>query len=54
MRYPVKLTKAKEGGYVVTFPAKILLLNERVNQKVRPAELARRLQRTPQEIRADD
>jgi antitoxin HicB len=107
MRYPVKLTRAKEGGYVVTFPdipeaitqgetveeslqqakdalesamdfyfedrrpvpapsapkrgqhlvelpasltAKILLLNEMVNQKVRPAELARRLQMTPQEI----
>jgi len=107
MRYPVHLKKAKEGGYVVTFPdipeaitqgetvedalhhaqdalesamefyfddrrpvpapskakprqhvielpasltAKILLLNEMLRQKVRPAELARRIGTTPQEI----
>ena len=107
MRYPVKLKKAKEGGYVVTFPdipeaitqgetveeslrqakdalesamdfyfedhrpvpapsqpkrgqhivelpasltAKILLLNEMLRQKVRPAELARRIGTTPQEV----
>jgi antitoxin HicB len=30
--------------------AKVLLLNEMVRQKVRPAELARRLQTTPQEV----
>jgi antitoxin HicB len=30
--------------------AKVLLLNEMVTQKVRPAELARRLQVTPQEV----
>jgi len=107
MRYPVHLKKAKEGGYVVTFPdipeaitqgetiedalhraqdalesamefyledrrpvpapskaktrqhvielpasltAKILLLNEMLRQNVRPAELARRIGTTPQEI----
>jgi antitoxin HicB len=30
--------------------AKVLLLNEMIAQKVRPAELARRLQVTPQEV----
>ena len=30
--------------------AKVLLLNEMVRQRVRPAELARRLQTTPQEV----
>ncbi|MDR3745012.1 MAG: type II toxin-antitoxin system HicB family antitoxin [Acidobacteriaceae bacterium] len=30
--------------------AKVLLLNEMIRQQVRPAELARRLQTTPQEI----
>jgi antitoxin HicB len=30
--------------------AKVLLLNEMVRQKVRPAELARRLNTTPQEV----
>ena len=30
--------------------AKVLLLNEMITQKVRPAELARRLRVTPQEI----
>ena len=107
MRYPVHLKKAREGGYVVTFPdipeaitqgenledslqhaqdalesamefyfedrrrvpapskprprqhvielpasltAKVLLLNEMLRQKVRPAELARRIGTTPQEI----
>ena len=107
MRYPVNLKKAREGGYVVTFPdipeaitqgetledslqhaqdalesamefyfedrrrvpapskpkprqrvvelpasltAKVLLLNEMLRQKVRPAELARRIGTTPQEI----
>jgi len=107
MRYPVHLKRAKEGGYVVTFPdipeaitqgddraealemakealesalefyfdsrepvpvasrpkrgqpvvelppslaAKVLLLNEMLRQKVRPAELARRIGTTPQEV----
>jgi antitoxin HicB len=30
--------------------AKVLLLNEMIKQKVRPAELARRLETTPQEV----
>ena len=30
--------------------AKVLLLNEMIRQQVRPAELARRLNTTPQEI----
>jgi len=30
--------------------AKVLLLNEMIHQKVRPAELARRLKTTPQEV----
>lgn len=30
--------------------AKLLLLNEMIRQKVRPAELARRLQTTPQQV----
>jgi antitoxin HicB len=107
MRFPAKFARAKEGGFVVTFPdipeaitqgddkaeamqaakdaletaldfyfeagrrvptpsrpkrgqrmvelpasvsAKVLLLNEMVAQKVRPAELARRLRVTPQEV----
>src|ERR1700678_1476379 len=107
MRFPAKFTRAKEGGFVVTFPdipeaitqgeniddamhhaadalesaldfyfeegrrvpipsrpkrgqrmvelpasvaAKVLLLNEMIRQKVRPAELARRLRVTPQEV----
>lgn len=107
MRYPARLKRQEEGGYVVTFPdipeaitqgenveealmyaaealesaldfyfedrravpapskpkrgqhlvevppsvaAKVLLLNEMLRQKVRPAELARRLGTTPQEV----
>ena len=107
MRFPAKFTRAKEGGFVVTFPdipeaitqgdnfgdamihaadalesaldfyfeegrrvpmpsrprrgqrlvelpasvsAKVLLLNEMIAQKVRPAALARRLRVTPQEV----
>lgn len=107
LHYPVNLKKAKEGGFVVTFPdipeaitqgddreealaqaadaletaldfyfddnravplpsqpkrgqdvvelptslaAKVLLLNEMIKQKVRPAELARRLNVKPQEV----
>jgi antitoxin HicB len=34
----------------VSLAAKVLLLNEMLRQKVRPAELARRLRTTPQEI----
>ncbi len=30
--------------------AKVLLLNEMIRQKIRPAELARRLETTPQEV----
>ncbi|MDR1424221.1 MAG: type II toxin-antitoxin system HicB family antitoxin [Azoarcus sp.] len=44
----------KRGQKVVTLPAslaaKVLLLNEMVTQHVRPAELARRLNTTPQEV----
>lgn len=107
MRFPARLKKQEEGGYVVTFPdipeaitqgedvedallhaadalesalefyfedrrlvpmpskpkrnhhlvelplsvaVKVLLLNEMLRQKVRPAELARRLGTTPQEV----
>ncbi|MDQ2926128.1 MAG: type II toxin-antitoxin system HicB family antitoxin [Acidobacteriota bacterium] len=45
---------AKRRQRVVELPlslsAKVLLLNEMVQQKVRPAELARRLETTPQEV----
>ncbi len=107
LRYPARLVKQREGGFVVTFPdipeaitqgedredallhakdaletamdfyfeqrrqvpmpsrlrrgqelvelpvsltAKILLLNEMISQGVRPAELARRIGTTPQEV----
>jgi antitoxin HicB len=47
-------SRIKRGGEVVelsaSLSAKVLLLNEMIRQKVRPAELARRLQTTPQEI----
>jgi antitoxin HicB len=47
-------SKPKRGQRVIELPAslsaKVLLLNEMVTQKVRPAELARRLQVTPQEV----
>lgn len=47
-------TKAKRGQAVVelsaSLSAKVLLLNEMLQQKVRPAELARRLKTTPQEV----
>ena len=46
--------KKKLGQKVVELPAslaaKVLLLNEMVKQKIRPVELARRLNTTPQEI----
>jgi antitoxin HicB len=45
---------AKRRQHVVELPlslsAKVFLLNEMIRQKVRPAELARRLHTTPQEI----
>jgi antitoxin HicB len=44
----------KRGGHFVELPpsvsAKVLLLNEMIRQQVRPAELARRLRTTPQEV----
>lgn len=47
-------SKPKRGQQVVELPAslsaKVLLLNEMVTQNVRPAELARRLKTTPQEV----
>ncbi len=54
-RRPVPMpSKPKRGQYLVELPvsvaAKVLLLNEMLRQKVRPAELARRLGTTPQEV----
>jgi antitoxin HicB len=47
-------TKAKRGQPTIelsaSLSAKVLLLNEMLAQKVRPAELARRLQMRPQEV----
>lgn len=47
-------SQAKRGQHVVELPAslsaKVLLLNEMIPQSVRPAELARRLNTTPQEV----
>lgn len=47
-------SRVKRGQTAIEVPAsvaaKILLLNEMVRQKVRPAELARRLGTTPQEV----
>ena len=47
-------SKPKRGQYTVelraSVAAKVLLLNEMLRQKVRPVELARRLQTTPQEV----
>ena len=47
-------SRIKSGGEFVELPvslsAKVLLLNEMLRQKVRPAELARRLLTTPQEV----
>ena len=52
---PVPLpSRIKRGQRLVELPvslsAKVLLLNEMLRQKVRPAELARRLHTTPQEV----
>ena len=47
-------SKVRRGQAVIELPAslsaKILLLNEMLAQNVRPAELARRLDTTPQEV----
>lgn len=47
-------SKPKRGQHLVELPpsvaSKVLLLNEMLRQKVRPAELARRLGTTPQEV----
>jgi antitoxin HicB len=47
-------SKLKRGQHMVELPAsyaaKVLLLQEMAAQKVRPAELARRLKVTPQEV----
>jgi len=47
-------SRARRGQKVVELPAslsaKVLLLNEMVTQNVRPAELARRLNTSPQEV----
>jgi antitoxin HicB len=47
-------SKPKRGQPLVELPAsvaaKALLLNEMIRQKVRPAELARRIGTTPQEV----
>jgi antitoxin HicB len=47
-------SKPKRGQHMVELPAslsaKVLLLNEMVTQSARPAELARRLGTTPQEV----
>jgi antitoxin HicB len=47
-------SRVKKGQESVELPtsvaAKVLLLNEMIRQKVRPAELARRLHTTPQEV----
>ena len=47
-------SKPKRQQHVIELPAslaaKILLLNEMVTQNIRPAELARRLNTTPQEV----
>ncbi|MGA3264437.1 MAG: type II toxin-antitoxin system HicB family antitoxin [Terracidiphilus sp.] len=47
-------SKPKRGQHLIELPAslsaKVLLVNEMIAQKVRPAELARRLKVTPQEV----
>lgn len=52
---PVPLpSKQKKGEHLIELPisvsAKVLLLNEMLSQHMRPAELARRLETTPQEV----
>jgi antitoxin HicB len=47
-------SKAKRAQRIVELPAslaaKVLPLNEMIRQRVRPAELARRLKTSPQEV----
>ena len=47
-------SRRRRGQQLVELPvsvaAKVLLLNEMIAQKIRPAELARRLKTTPQEV----
>jgi antitoxin HicB len=47
-------SRAKRGQRLVSLPvsieAKVLLLNEMIRQRVRPADLARRLRTTPQVV----
>lgn len=47
-------SKVKRGQIAIELPtsvaAKVLLLNEMIKQEVRPADLARRLGTTPQEV----
>ncbi len=47
-------SKPKRGQHMVELPAslsaKVLLLNEMVSQKIRPIDLARRMDMTPSEI----
>jgi antitoxin HicB len=47
-------SRPKRGQRLVTLPvsieAKVLLLNEMIRQRVRPAELARRMRTTPQAV----
>jgi antitoxin HicB len=47
-------SRPKRGQHIVELPAslsaKVLLLNEMVKQNVRPADLARRLKTSPQEV----
>ena len=50
---PSPSTLKRRQRYVelpVSLSAKVLLLNEMLRQKIRPAELARRLHTTPQEV----
>jgi antitoxin HicB len=54
-RRPVPIpSKPKRGQPLVSLPlsieAKVLLLNEMVRQRVRPAELARRMRTSPQAV----
>jgi len=54
-RRPVPLpSRPEDGERLIALPlsvaAKVLLLNEMVNQRVRPADLARQMNTAPQEI----
>src|SRR3984893_6075080 len=49
-----KPSRIKRGQDFIELPAsvsaKVLLLNEMIRQRIRPADLARRMQTTPQEV----